>query len=247
MRRRCWRPTRSCRSSGRSPGWRVCRWRLATSPSPGASWRCSPSACSDDQRVGDALTELGELAKRPEANIIKLPNVSASIPQLKAAIAELQSQGYDIPAYPDDPTTDEERDVRARYGRVQGLGRQPGAARGQLGPPSPALGQGVRPQAPPLDGRVEPRLDDQRGPHDRRRLPLQRALRGHRSRRRPAHRARRRRRHDHRAARVGAGAGRRDRRRHRHARRRPARRSSTPRSPGPWTTTCCSRCTSRPR
>ena len=84
-----------------------------------------PERLRDDQRVGDALAELGELAKRPEANIIKLPNISASIPQLKAAIAELQSQGYDIPAYPDDPTTDEERDVRARYGRVQGSAVNP--------------------------------------------------------------------------------------------------------------------------
>jgi isocitrate dehydrogenase len=84
-----------------------------------------PERLSDDQRVGDALTELGELAKRPEANIIKLPNVSASIPQLKAAITELQSQGYDIPAYPDDPTTDEEREVRSRYGRVQGSAVNP--------------------------------------------------------------------------------------------------------------------------
>ncbi len=63
-----------------------------------------------DQQVPDALSELGELAKQPEANIIKLPNISASIPQLKAAIEELQSKGFAIPDYPGDPTTDEERD-----------------------------------------------------------------------------------------------------------------------------------------
>ena len=79
----------------------------------------------EDQRLGDALTELGELAKTPEANIIKLPNVSASIPQLKAAIAELQAQGFDLPAYPDNPSTDEEKDTRARYDKVKGSAVNP--------------------------------------------------------------------------------------------------------------------------
>ena len=78
-----------------------------------------------EQRVPDALAELGELAKRPEANIIKLPNISASIPQLKAAVAELQKQGYDLPDYPDDPRTDEDRDVRARYDKVKGSAVNP--------------------------------------------------------------------------------------------------------------------------
>ncbi|OUZ08567.1 isocitrate dehydrogenase (NADP(+)) [Aeromicrobium sp. PE09-221] len=78
-----------------------------------------------EQRTDDALAELGELAKRPEANIIKLPNISASIPQLKAAIAELQSQGYELPDYPDEPTTDEERDIRARYDKVKGSAVNP--------------------------------------------------------------------------------------------------------------------------
>jgi isocitrate dehydrogenase len=84
-----------------------------------------PDRLTDEQRVGDALAELGELAKRPEANIIKLPNISASIPQLKAAIAELQSQGYALPDYPDSPATDEERDVRARYDKVKGSAVNP--------------------------------------------------------------------------------------------------------------------------
>ncbi|WP_313406040.1 NADP-dependent isocitrate dehydrogenase [Aeromicrobium sp.] len=79
----------------------------------------------EDQRVADALAELGDLAKRPEANIIKLPNISASIPQLKAAITELQSQGYDLPDYPDNPTTDEQRDARARYDKVKGSAVNP--------------------------------------------------------------------------------------------------------------------------
>ena len=79
----------------------------------------------EDQRVPDALAELGELAKRPEANIIKLPNISASIPQLKAAIAELQEQGYALPDYPDNPQADDARDIRARYDKVKGSAVNP--------------------------------------------------------------------------------------------------------------------------
>ncbi|MFG2289376.1 NADP-dependent isocitrate dehydrogenase [Streptomyces sp. NPDC048595] len=84
-----------------------------------------PERLEEGQRIDDALAELGELAKTPEANIIKLPNISASIPQLKAAIAELQEQGYALPAYPDDPKTDEERDIRARYDKVKGSAVNP--------------------------------------------------------------------------------------------------------------------------
>jgi isocitrate dehydrogenase len=84
-----------------------------------------PEYLNEDQRIPDALAELGELAKRPEANIIKLPNISASIPQLKAAIAELQSKGYALPDYPDDPKTDEEREIRARYDKVKGSAVNP--------------------------------------------------------------------------------------------------------------------------
>ncbi len=84
-----------------------------------------PERLTDEQRLDDALAELGALAKRPEANIIKLPNVSASIPQLKAAIAELQSQGYDLPDYPDSPSDDEAKDARARYDKVKGSAVNP--------------------------------------------------------------------------------------------------------------------------
>jgi isocitrate dehydrogenase len=84
-----------------------------------------PERLSAEQRLDDALAELGELAGTPEANIIKLPNISASIPQLKVAIAELQSQGYDLPDYPDEPTTDDERDARARYDKVKGSAVNP--------------------------------------------------------------------------------------------------------------------------
>jgi isocitrate dehydrogenase len=84
-----------------------------------------PERLTDEQHLEDALTELAELTKRPEANIIKLPNISASIPQLKAAVAELQQQGYDLPDYPDNPATDEEKDVRARYDAVKGSAVNP--------------------------------------------------------------------------------------------------------------------------
>ncbi|SEG72846.1 isocitrate dehydrogenase [Actinacidiphila yanglinensis] len=84
-----------------------------------------PEYLEEGQRIDDALAELGELAQRPEANIIKLPNISASIPQLKAAVAELREQGYALPDYPDDPKTDEERDIRARYDRVKGSAVNP--------------------------------------------------------------------------------------------------------------------------
>ncbi|MFG2306633.1 NADP-dependent isocitrate dehydrogenase [Actinacidiphila glaucinigra] len=84
-----------------------------------------PEYLEEGQRIADALAELGELAKTPAANIIKLPNVSASIPQLKAAIAELQAQGYALPDYPDDAKSDEDKDVRARYDKIKGSAVNP--------------------------------------------------------------------------------------------------------------------------
>ncbi|MCZ4068259.1 NADP-dependent isocitrate dehydrogenase [Microbacterium sp. H37-C3] len=84
-----------------------------------------PQNLTPEQQVGDALAELGGLATLPEANIIKLPNISASIPQLKAAIAELQAAGYDIPNYPDEPQNVDEKDVRARYDRIKGSAVNP--------------------------------------------------------------------------------------------------------------------------
>ncbi|WP_413455658.1 NADP-dependent isocitrate dehydrogenase [Glutamicibacter sp. FR1] len=84
-----------------------------------------PDYVTEEQRIGDALAELGDLAKTPEANIIKLPNISASIPQLKAAIAELQAAGYALPDYPDNPSSDEETDIRARYDKIKGSAVNP--------------------------------------------------------------------------------------------------------------------------
>jgi len=79
-----------------------------------------PEKLTPAQRINDELTELGELTLKPEANIMKLPNISASIPQLKAAIKELQGKGYDVPDYPDNPATDAEKEIKARYARVFG-------------------------------------------------------------------------------------------------------------------------------
>ena len=77
-----------------------------------------PEYLTAEQKQPDALSELGELAKTPEANIIKLPNISASVPQLKATIKELQGQGYKLPEYPEDPKDDKEKDIKARYDKV---------------------------------------------------------------------------------------------------------------------------------
>ena len=84
-----------------------------------------PERLRPEQRIEDHLARLGALTLQPEANIIKLPNISASVPQLKAAIAELQAKGYDLPDHPDDPQTDDERDIRVRYDRVKGSAVNP--------------------------------------------------------------------------------------------------------------------------
>lgn len=84
-----------------------------------------PERLAESQRIGDHLAELGQLATTPEANIIKLPNISASIPQLKAAIKELQSQGYNLPDYPEVPANDEEKNFKARYDKIKGSAVNP--------------------------------------------------------------------------------------------------------------------------
>src|SRR5664280_1947158 len=97
-----------------------------------------PEFLDESQRIGDALAELGALANKPEANIIKLPNVSASSPQLKAAIVELQQHGYALPDYPDDPKTDEERQLRTRYDKVMGSAVNPVLRQGNADRRAPA-------------------------------------------------------------------------------------------------------------
>ena len=84
-----------------------------------------PDYLTEEQRVNDALAELGELAKKPEANIIKLPNISASIPQLTDAIEELQAKGYKLPNYPEDPKNDTEKEIKARYNKIKGSAVNP--------------------------------------------------------------------------------------------------------------------------
>jgi isocitrate dehydrogenase len=97
-----------------------------------------PDRLEEDQRVADALNELGDLAKTPEANIVKLPNISASVPQLKAAIEELQGQGFAIPDYPEDPADDEQREIRARYDKVKGSAVNPVLRQGNSDRRAPA-------------------------------------------------------------------------------------------------------------
>ncbi|HIC30287.1 MAG TPA: NADP-dependent isocitrate dehydrogenase, partial [Flavobacteriaceae bacterium] len=84
-----------------------------------------PDVLTEEQRVSDDLAFLGDLAKTPEANIIKLPNISASIPQLTAAIKELQAKGYAVPDYPEEATTDEEKDAKQRYDKIKGSAVNP--------------------------------------------------------------------------------------------------------------------------
>ena len=151
-----------------------------------------PDRLTDEQRVADALAELGELAKTPEANIIKLPNISASIPQLKSAIKELQEAGFDLPDYPDDPRTDDEQAAREAYDRVKGSAVNPVLREGNSDRRAPASVKAFAKAHPhsmgawSKDSKIA-RLDDVR-----RRLPLDRALGDDRARRRAADRVRRR-------------------------------------------------------
>ena len=97
---------------------------------------------------------------RPEANVIKLPNISASIPQLKATIEELRAKGFMVPDYPDEPQTDDERDVKARYDKVKGSAVNPVLREGNSDRRAPLSVKTLRQEAPALDGRVGERLQD---------------------------------------------------------------------------------------
>ena len=129
-----------------------------------------PDYLTEEQRVPDNLAELGRLTQLPETNIIKLPNISASVPQLVAAIKELQDKGYDAAGL----SRRIRRPTRKRPSRalrqMPGQRGEPGAARRQLGPPRTQRGQGVREEASAQHGRVVPGLTHPRGDHEARRL-----------------------------------------------------------------------------
>jgi isocitrate dehydrogenase len=110
-----------------------------------------PDFLDDGRRVSDDLAELGRIVETPEANVIKLPNISASVPQLKACIAELRDKGYDLPAYPDEPSSDDERDIRARYDRVKGSAVNPVLRQGNSDRRAPkAVKEFARSNPPPM-------------------------------------------------------------------------------------------------
>jgi isocitrate dehydrogenase len=117
---------------------------------------CFPERLTESQRVGDALAELGQLVTRPEANIIKLPNISASVPQLKTAVAELQAKGYDLPDYPDEPATAEERDIQTRYKKVTGSAVNPVLREGNSDRRAPASVKGYARRHPHSMGAWSP-------------------------------------------------------------------------------------------
>ena len=172
-----------------------------------------PELLTPQQRVPDALAELGELAKTPEANIIKLPNISASLPQLKAAIAELQSQGYAIPDYPEDPADP----ARAKYDAVKGSAVNPVLREGNSDRRAPASVKAFVRKHPHRMGAWSPdsksHVSTMSGGDFR---STERSVTVAADGRR-AHRARRRRRHGHGAQAAHAGARRRGARRGRHA------------------------------
>jgi isocitrate dehydrogenase len=114
-----------------------------------------PENLTEEQKQSDDLAYLGKLVKQPEANVVKLPCISASVPQLKAAIKELQAQGYKIPDYPEDPKTDEEKEIRARFDKIKGSAVNPVLREGNS---DRRISRAVK-----VGGLQEPR-----GPHDRR-------------------------------------------------------------------------------
>ena len=129
-----------------------------------------PDYLTEEQRVPDNLAELGELTQLPDTNIIKLPNISASVPQLMAAIKELQDKGYDLPGLSRRSEDRRGKGHQAPLRQMPGQRGEPGAARRQLGPPRTQGGQGVRAQAPAQHGRVVDGLAHPRGDHEARRL-----------------------------------------------------------------------------
>ncbi len=138
-----------------------------------------PEYLKPEQKHSDDLAELGELAKTPEANIIKLPNISASVPQLTAAIKELQAQGYALPNYPEEPKTDAEKDIQARTPKCLGSAVNPVLREGNSDRRVSCLGKGIRKEAPAFHGGLERELEIPRSPHDQWGLLLERTIGRH--------------------------------------------------------------------
>ena len=124
-----------------------------------------PEKLTPEQRHDDELSELGKLTLQPDANIIKLPNISASIPQLKAAIRELQAKGYDVPDYPDSDATPADKELRARYGKVLGSAVNPVLREGNSDRRAAGAVKQFARNNPQQDGGLEPDLEDARGHH----------------------------------------------------------------------------------
>ena len=133
-----------------------------------------PHRLSPDQREADGLAELGQLVKTPEANVIKLPNISASVPQLKAAIAELQAKGYALPDYPEEPANAEERETKARYDKVKGSAVNPVLREGNSDRRAPKAVKEYARKNPHRMGAWPLATQDPRLDHERGRLSAQR-------------------------------------------------------------------------
>ena len=244
---RCWPPTRSCRSSRRTRPRPVSTSRPATSRSPAGSSRSSRSG-SPTSSAADALAELGELAHDPEANIIKLPNISASVPQLKAAIAELQATATTCRTTRRAPQTDAEKDAAPRYDKVKGSAVNPVLREGNSDRRAPAAVKNYAKAHPHRMGAWSPESKTSVATMGERRLLLEREVRDRAGRRHAVASSTSPRTAPSTVLKEStAGARRRDRRRHvpRAAalRRVPRRSRSRRRRPR----ACCSRCTSRRR
>ena len=135
-----------------------------------------PDRLTPEQQTPDGLGELGQLVKTPEANVIKLPNISASIPQLKAAIAELQAKGYALPDYPEEPNRREEREIQARYDKVKGSAVNPVLREGNSDRRAPKAVKEYARQNPHRMGKWAEGLEDPRLDHVERRFLSQREV-----------------------------------------------------------------------
>ena len=132
-----------------------------------------PEYLKEEQHIGDALAELGELAKTPEANIIKLPNISASIPQLKAAIAELQEKGYALPDYPEEAASEEEKKIKAVYDTIKGSAVNPVLREGNSDRRAPKAVKAYAKKNPHFYGGMVCRFSDACFQYGSRGFPLQ--------------------------------------------------------------------------